>query len=82
MVNSAGMGELLRTGIPLSCYKLDLLKHTIPAMEYVPSREGERMGVLVRHIPPQSISHLRVLPRLGNLDGIRDLVQFLKLQPP
>lgn len=68
----------ISTGIPLSSYYPDLLKHTICTIE-----RREKVGVLVWHILPQSISSfLPVLPTWDNMYAMHNQVKFPKLLTP
>ena len=53
----------ISSGIPLSCCKLDLLKHMVPEMEHTVLKEGRKWGSWSSISHPQSTSScLRVLP--------------------
>lgn len=66
-------------GIPLSCYKLYLLKCTMPGLEHIPLKEVEKCGYWSSVSCPQAISHLRVLLSLANMYALYNQVNFLKM---
>lgn len=68
----------ISTGISFSCFKSDLLKCTIPEMEYTP-RKGERWEFWSGISWPQPISsYLLVLPPLANQYDRHSKVKLLK----
>lgn len=75
-----GEAELLDlTGILLSCYRLHLLRLTLPGMEHAGDEEGTGRGIFIWHISP--LVHFLTLDSAvsPSMYGMNNQVGFLEL---